>query len=413
MLSNLCGFLPVAAFANSTRVLDCVNIRRSYAGGSCFPAREDLAGTSQEPETSSWCLFYVGIRERNSMSYFEPGACLSLWPTEDCEWSTWDIWRSTDIVGHAIYFGLALMLSYTVFVLIRFLLRYQRASLELTDSNSESGASSLRNRRHFIVDLSQGLGILKAIASTSPFLGLAGTAYRTLRSLFFGDCVGVHNCFLTQFSAQIAFALISAAAGIVVAVPAALISKLLCNRVELLHSRLGNSDNRADRDERSFQRAQSLPLRKRFSGLPPFALLAASALALVVCLFLTFEPYVTPTGLDLALPSNDCGGRPDRFMLLRIANDGKLSMNMEPVRWIELSDRLAEIYREPAIRELYLHAEDDVPFQTVADAIDIVRNSPAPGPDSLGIKVILVTPGAARACALLPIRTTLIKAPPR
>ena len=41
----------------------------------------------------------------------------------------------------------------------------------------------------------------------------------------------------------------------------------------------------------SFDFARALPLRKRFSCTPPFALIAAPALACVVSLFLTFERY--------------------------------------------------------------------------------------------------------------------------
>jgi len=65
-------------------------------------------------------------------------------------------------------------------------------------------------------------------------------------------------------------------------------------------------------------------------------------------------------------------------MVSPITNTGELSINMELLRWADLSNRLAAIYgprMNPELRLLY--AEDEVPFQTIADAIDVARNSPA------------------------------------
>jgi len=45
----------------------------------------------------------------------------------------------------------------------------------------------------------------------------------------------------------------------------------------------------------------------------------------------------------------------------------------------------------------------------VADAIDVARNSPTPGPDSLDIKVTLLTPNVARECVPLPVRAIPMK----
>ena len=58
------------------------------------------------------------------MSHFEPEACVSLWQTDQCAWSVEYIWHRSDYVERGIFLALALMLAYTLYVLIRFLRRY-------------------------------------------------------------------------------------------------------------------------------------------------------------------------------------------------------------------------------------------------------------------------------------------------
>jgi biopolymer transport protein ExbD len=339
-----------------------------------------------------------------------PETCLSLWPTDACEWSIADIWHWSDLVQCSIYVGLALMLGYTFFVLVRFLRRFYLSRHELRDFRTEAG-TDLRSRQKLIADLSQGLAALKAIASAAPFLGLAGTCYGIIGGAFIGFNMEKHTA-MSMLMINIAASLATAAAGILAASPAAFSHDFIRTRVEGLRTErtvAGGISDEFDIRTRSVRFAQRLPLRKRFCNLPPFALIAAPGLGSIVCLFLTFEPYITPTGLRVALTSTSCDHgpvqlAPDRMLVLRIASSGELFINMEPLPWSELSDRLAANYGTLASRELYLHVEDEVSFQTVADAIDIVRNSPAPGPDSLDIEVILVTPNAARECVPMPVR---------
>jgi biopolymer transport protein ExbD len=121
-------------------------------------------------------------------------------------------------------------------------------------------------------------------------------------------------------------------------------------------------------------------------------------------------PTDIATGLEVRLPPFPCHDEAsDRIIVLRITNAGELFINMEALPWAHLSDRLAEIYRMRASREIDLYSEDEVPFQAVANAIDIARNSPRPGPDSLDIKVVLVTPKASRECIPIPVRIIHIK----
>jgi hypothetical protein len=87
-----------------------------------------------------------------------------------------------------------------------------------------------------------------------------------------------------------------------------------------------------------------------------------------------------------------------RLVVLHTTDAGKLFLNTEQQEWSSLVGRLSEIYGVRVHRRLYLVADDSVPFQAVADAIDIVQNIPVGGnPSSLNITVRLITPKAIDA----------------
>lgn len=324
----------------------------------------------------------------------EPRACLSLWPTEECEWSTWNLWRSSDMVQRTIYLSLALMLGYTFFVLLRFLVRYYSRHRDLPAFGSRSGIDSFLDRRKLICGLSQGLLTLKGISAAAPFLGLAGTSYGILAGLFVGYSGSPRGYFALVFT-RIAFGSAPTLAGILVAVPAVVFHNLVRTCIENFSVPGFSTHNCTTSGLVHFRLAQTLPLKRRFSSLPPFATLAAPALACVVVLFTPFHPYRAPTGLTVLLPSFRC--RPevsDRIIVLRVMANRELFINQEPIAWTDLPRRLSAVYSTRALRELYLLAEDGASLQTVADAIDAVRSIQDAEFNSLHIKVLLITPQA-------------------
>ena len=338
-----------------------------------------------------------------------PGVCQNWWWEPDADGIAC-LWRSSDLIERAIFIGLALMLAYTIFVVVRFSLRCYLARREFRSFKPDDFPKFRRANSKLIADLCPGIAMLRGIATAAPFLGLAGTAYGIMAGAFVG--FGMEkSAAMRALIVGIAASLITAVAGILVAVPATLSHNLLRRRIETL-SRRGLSSRRSaltGSSQRPFVFAQTLPLRTRFSGVPPFAVLAVPTLASVVMMFMTIEPYVRPMGLPVALVREPCEYRPDSLIMLRLANDGKVFINHEQEDWNDLAGRLAAIYRPRANRELYLYAEDGVPFQTVAEAIDIARNSPAAGPDSMDIRVMLITPMADRECGFVPIRIVPVK----
>jgi len=181
------------------------------------------------------------------------------------------------------------MLAYALFALARFVVRSLLHDHELCDSSAGSNTQDFRDRRKMISELSQGLGILKGISSAAPFLGLAGTSYGILCALWFPSS-GLPERYVAFLLTRIAFASTTTPAGIGVALSASIFHTVLRVRVESISAALSLRTSYTGR-VRSFRFAETLPLKKRFSSFPPFALLAAPALACVVALFTPFHPY--------------------------------------------------------------------------------------------------------------------------
>lgn len=142
----------------------------------------------------------------------------------------------------------------------------------------------------------QGAGHAKSDRLSRALSGIGGTNYLILDLLSRGISMskGSALVYLTKGTAS---ALISAAAGIVVAVPAVLIHNVLRTRVERMQRELSVTVESQGHIERSFRRAQMLPLKRRFSGLPPFALLGAPTLACALMVFIGVRLSPGPAGL--------------------------------------------------------------------------------------------------------------------
>jgi len=298
---------------------------------------------------------------------------------------------------------LALMLVYVVVVVTR---GFCRCHLARRARDVDSAG-----RRKLAV-LSIEVGSLKSIASSAPYLGLAGTCVGIIMSQsgFTGEME--EHTLQAMMAARTAATLITTAVGILVAVPATCAYNYLRTRQDLLESDV-SSDPPAQ-ISRYHQGTRRLALTKRFYQLPAFALIAAPCLAVLVAVY---TPYFAPreaTGLELELASTcrENGGN-NRLIVLHITDAGKLFLNTEQEDWNGLSGRLSEIYSVRAHRTLYFLVDRSVPFQTVADALDTVENAPVTvgpqavgmGTDKLDIRVRLLTPRALNARCPEPVVT--------
>lgn len=310
-------------------------------------------------------------------------------------WNPGCIWCSWDYVERAISLCLALMFGCTIVVAVRFSRCYYLTRREVRSLKQDDFLGVRRATLNFVVEMCPAIAMLRGIASAAPFLGLAGTCYG-----FLADFDGLRASAVGRVVTPFADVPIWTAAGILVAVPAAVLYNSLRTRIEAFRSQFPSS-RVGNNGLGSLQAAQSLPLKARFSCIPAYAVMAAPLMACVVVAYLVITPYPDSKGLRVNLGTSIC--QYDRRILLQIDADGVPSINMERTDWKMLPTQLSAIYASSEIQELYLYADESLPFQTVADAIDIARK-PAVGRNSYKIRVILITPAAARKCGIVPIR---------
>ena len=232
-----------------------------------------------EPGRPVRCLLH--IRDAN-VKRPPLGVCPNLWPTNGYEWSIEEMWRVSDWVEWLIFVLLFFMLAYTVLVTARFFRRYVSAHRKSSAAELGSAPPSQRCDKNLVVELRRAVENLKSIASAAPFLGLAGTCYGILAMFFRGYAVSKSQ-FTSEISLEISTTTVATAAGLLVAIPAAISYNTLCARLEKLERKRSNVLLGAAAD--SVQVAQTLPLRRRFSGFPSFALIGAPLLAILVPMF--------------------------------------------------------------------------------------------------------------------------------
>ena|SRR5260370_12007849 len=160
------------------------------------------------------------------------GVCLNSWRPNGCEWSVGYLWRWMNWIVRLDVIVLALMLVCVVVVVTRVFYRYHLAR--------PVGEADSASRRKLAAVLSIELGSLKAITSSAPYLGLAGTCVGIMSGLGFGGIAMEKNAALALISSRIVVALVTTAAGILVAVPAICSYNYLCTRKDLLESEVSN-----------------------------------------------------------------------------------------------------------------------------------------------------------------------------
>jgi hypothetical protein len=273
-------------------------------------------------------------------------------------------------------FVLGLLLVHTVAVIIRI--------SHLVHNFRSHGDMDRTTRTKLAAKLNIQAGNLKAIASTAPYLGTVGT------------CLGILSAFTVSgeeqaalaIAARMAAALVPAAVGIIVAVPATGAYEYVRTRLDLL--------------------ANELPDRKvlptSWFTLPPFALIPAYALVILVKVWIVITPTSgsgpTMKGFDIGIASQRCDSS---GLVLHLSDSGRVFLNQEELNGT-LESRLSEVYTLREQRILYLLADEGVRFQTVADTIDTVEHaSETVTSRRLNIRVRLVTPAVMNAPCRAPV----------
>jgi hypothetical protein len=243
-----------------------------------------------------------------------------------------------------------------------------------------SPATDTNSRKMVAAELRQRLYILRSIVQNAPFLGLAGS------------CVGILDSFtgigmqrgtaLAIISMNLGRALITSAAALLVTVPAIWSRNYLRTLLDLLKIEISGSGHETIRQRRQCVGvAQSLPLKKQFSGLPSSPVTVAPCLALVIVSFITFSSFGVPRGLWVGLlrPGGPAA-REEYFtsdpvvIVVGMSVDGipVLYVNSKKTPWDELRNTVrGELELRPR-RVAYVEAESGVRWTDVVDVIDIV-----------------------------------------
>ena len=316
-----------------------------------------------------------------------PGPCLNSWQERSTDWTTC-IWHSSDYIQSGIFIGLALMLSYTVLVVIRFCRSYYLNRCEICKFGQDEFLNIRRANLNFIAEVYPAIAMLRGIASAAPFLGLAGTSYGFLAAFYhMGGSVSRASALGVVIDA---FADVPAPtlAGILVAVPANFFYNVLRRRIEKLRSQVP-SCGRATESASTLRFAQTLPLKARSSCFPPYALIAAPFLVCAVMAYMAFKVHPGPIGFPVQLlPLNPIRGDiTSELVVVGLLSDG----NGEPVILVngkEVSPgNLREIAGEKLRRDVepqaFVQADSAVLWSDVARVIDTIHD--------LHSRVILLT----------------------
>jgi len=107
---------------------------------------------------------------------------------------------------------------------------------------------------------------------------------------------------------------------------------------------------------------------------PPLSAAPLAGLFLILTLF-AYVAVPTPQGLTVDIAA--CVERGDdvlmRYAVLIIQSDGSVRINYDPIARSDLARRLKQIFGTRKGKGIYLWADRDVPFQSVAEVIDIAK----------------------------------------
>jgi biopolymer transport protein ExbD len=109
-------------------------------------------------------------------------------------------------------------------------------------------------------------------------------------------------------------------------------------------------------------------------------------LLVLIIIFMVITPR-TPSGLKTLVPQPTPPEAkqtpPDsRTIVVQVLQGGKVMINQDDTTWGQLGSRLFDIFKERADKVAFVKGDDNVPFEQVARAIDIMRGS---GIDHVGL----------------------------
>jgi hypothetical protein len=299
---------------------------------------------------------------------------LTSWQTYGPEWNVFYLWHRLDWILRLDVLVLAVMLAYVAIV-------FSSDSYYHREARLESGVHLPAP----IVDLNRRARILQSIATAAPYLGLAGTCFGILES-FRGSAMQ-KGAWMAMVATYIAASLLPTACGLLVALAAAGSSNyLLClrDKLELKVDPRGRSP--AKNSATGLRLFPKYLLRRPFSKIPAFALLATPGLAMALAAFMSFSSFRVPLGLEIRLLKT---GEPETIDILLVqpvvigisdrgaAVEPEIRLNSKKTTWDGLDDSVLSSLKNLPKPMVYVEADGTVRWADVAIVVDSVKSHSA------------------------------------
>jgi len=109
-------------------------------------------------------------------------------------------------------------------------------------------------------------------------------------------------------------------------------------------------------------------------------------LLVLLIIFMVITP-LTPKGMDTLVPQPNPNQQQqqqidDKTVVVQVTKNGKVMINNEDSSWDRLGPRMEQIFKERAEKVAFVKGDNEVLFEEVARAIDIMRTS---GIDKVGL----------------------------
>ena len=102
---------------------------------------------------------------------------------------------------------------------------------------------------------------------------------------------------------------------------------------------------------------------------------------LLLIFFMLTSNFVTPSAVEVNVPTSNSGGAVMPKLTITISEEGKFYVNKQEVAIEQMKDELKSILPNTGDKEVVLHAENTTPIQKIIQVMDIGHE--------LGIKVQL------------------------
>ena len=109
-------------------------------------------------------------------------------------------------------------------------------------------------------------------------------------------------------------------------------------------------------------------------------------LLVLIIIFMVITPLI-PKGLDTLVPQPNKDQQQNqelenKTVVVQVLHNNKLKINNEDTTWEQLGPRIEQIFKERAEKVAFVKGDNDVLFQEVAHAIDVMRGA---GIDKVGL----------------------------